>query len=132
MVLTINGNDYTVKFGIGFVRELDEKYFVKNAAGTKFGAGLETKIPMLLTGDAVTLSEFIYTGTCAEEKRPSQKEVDDYVDQVEDIEKLFDEVAEELKKHNATKKQMMNFLKALEKQEAILEKQKTPQKPTKK
>lgn len=103
MVLTINGTDYVEKFGVGFVRELDEKYFVKSQSGVKFGTGLETKIPMLLTGDAVTLSEFLYLGTCTEDKRPTQKDIDDYIDNAEDIEGLFDEVLSELKKHNATK-----------------------------
>ena len=36
MVLNINGNDYEVHFGIGFVRKLDEKYFVTNQSGVKF------------------------------------------------------------------------------------------------
>lgn len=121
MVLTINGTDYTEKFGIGFVRELDEKYFVKSQSGVKFGTGLETKIPMLLTNDVVTLSEFLYLGTCAEEKRPTQKEVDNYVDNVEDIEAVFDEVLSELKKHNATKLLTKKFEEKLSKQKAALE-----------
>ena len=98
MVLNINGNDYEVHFGIGFVRKLDEKYFVTNQSGVKFGTGLETKIPMLLANDAVTLSEFLYEGTCTEKKRPTQKDVDMYIDQAEDIDVLFEEVIEELKK----------------------------------
>ncbi|WP_418471725.1 tail assembly chaperone [Eubacterium sp.] len=85
MVLNINGNDYEVHFGIGFVRKLDEKYFVTNQSGVKFGTGLETKIPMLLANDTVTLSEFLYEGTCTEKKRPTQKDVDMYIDQAEDI-----------------------------------------------
>lgn len=116
MLVTINGTEYTVKFGIAFIRQLDEKYFVKNQSGVKFGTGLETKVPMLLTGDAVTLSEFIYMGTCTDEKRPSQKEVDNYVDEAEDIEELFDTVVDELKKHNATRLKMKELLEALEKQ----------------
>lgn len=123
MVITINGTDYKVRFGIGFVRALDEKYYVKNNSGTKFGSGLETKIPMLLANDVVTLSEFIYLGTCTDEKRPTQKEVDEYVDSTEDIEKLFEEVAEELKKHNATKLRMRYFTKILEAQKEAAKKE---------
>lgn len=122
MVITINGNDYKINFGIAFIRKLDEKYFVKNQAGVKFGTGLETKIPMLLTNDVLTLSEFLYTGTCTEEKRPTQKEIDQYVDEVEDIEALFDEVVDELKKHNATKLKMKEITEMLEKQEKMMKK----------
>ncbi len=60
----------------------------------------------MLTYDPITLSEFLYLGTCTEKKRPSQMDVDAYVDQVEDIDALFDEVIQELKKQNATKKKM--------------------------
>lgn len=120
MVLTINGMDYAVRFGVGFVRKLDEKYFVQNKAGAKFGVGLETKIPMLLTKDAVTLSEFLYEGTCAEEKRPTQEEIDAYIDNAQDVDKLFGEVVGELKKHNATKMKMMEFDEALKAQEAAV------------
>lgn len=122
MVITINGNDYKINFGIAFIRKLDEKYFVKNQSGVKFGTGLETKIPMLLTNDVLTLSEFLYTGTCTEEKRPTQKEIDQYVDEVEDIEALFDEVVDELKKHNATKLKMKEITEMLEKQEKMMKK----------
>lgn len=122
MLVTINGTEYTVKFGIAFIRQLDEKYFVKNQSGVKFGTGLETKVPMLLTGDAVTLSEFVYMGTCTDEKRPSQKEVDNYVDEAEDIEELFDTVVDELKKHNATRLKMKELLEALEKQPGVAKK----------
>ena len=58
---------------------------------------------MLLDNDAVTLAEFLYEGTCAEKKRPTLKEVDAYIDQVDDIDALYEEVIDELKKHNATR-----------------------------
>lgn len=122
MVITINGNDYGVKFGVAFVRQLDEKYFVKSQSGVKFGTGLETKVPMLLTGDAITLSEFLYLGTCTEAKRPTQKEVDNYVDEAEDIEGLFDTVVDELKKHNATRLKMQELTEALDKQAKVAKK----------
>lgn len=107
MVINIKNNDYEVRFGIAFVRALDEKYYYEQSGlGTKFGTGMETLIPRLLLYDPVALSEFLYFGTCTEKKRPSQMDVDAYVDQVEDIDALFDEVIQELKKQNATKKKM--------------------------
>ena len=38
-----------------------------------------------------------------EKERPTVQEIDDYIDSVEDIEGLFDEVVSELKKSNACK-----------------------------
>lgn len=120
MVITINGTDHEVNFGIGFLRELDKKYFTQNKTGVKFGMGAEVKIPMLLAKDVVTLSEILYTGTYADKKRPTQDKIDEYIDQAEDIEALFDEVISELKKHNATKLRMKEFQELLEKQEKTL------------
>lgn len=120
MVLTIDGHDYNVKFGIGFLRELDKKYFTETQSGIKFGMGAETKIPMILTNDVITLAEFLYVGTCTEEKRPTQAQIDSFIDETEDIEALFKEVVEELKKQNATKLTIGELEKNLKKQEEAL------------
>ena len=121
MVLTINGVDYNVKFGVGFVRELDKKYYTENKTKTvKYGLGIETQVPMLLTGDPVVLAEFIYTGTCAEDKRPSQTEVDDFIDTVDDIEELFDSVVEELKRSNATRVKVGELESALKREDELI------------
>ena len=130
MIITINGIDYRVKFGIGFVRELDKKYYTENHAKTiKFGIGIETQIPLLLIGDVVSLAEFLYLGTCTEEKRPSMEEVDAYIDTHDDIEGLFDTVIEELKKSNATRIKVGELAaslkeadKTFKKKSAVLEK----------
>lgn len=137
MILAINGIDYRVKFGVGFIRELDKKYYTENKTGTvKYGLGIETQVPLLLTNDIVTLAEFLYLGTCAEEKRPTQKEIDDYIDNAEDIEALFAEVIEELRKSNATRikvGELTESLKAKDQEITEAEKRKeTLQKSTKK
>ncbi len=117
MLLKIKGEEYRVSFGVGFVRELDKKYYVQNNTSVKYGLGIETQIPLLLTGDPVTLSEFLYVGTCAEEKRPIPADVDAFIDEVEDVEALFDEVIEELKKSNATKVKVGKLQNSLKEQE---------------
>lgn len=102
MVLTINEKEYNIKFGVKFVRKMDEKYYI-SSDGVKYGMALEKKLPTLFSGDAVTLSEVIYEGTCAEPKRPTKDEIDNFIDEHDDIEGLFEEVLEELKNSNATK-----------------------------
>lgn len=122
MTITINETDYEVIFGMAFVRALDEKYYVATNNGAKFGAGLETTLPFLLSGDMVTLSDYLYLGTGTEKKRPTQKEIDGYIDQVEDIDALFEEVIQALKKQNATKKKMLAMTSAIEAEEKELQK----------
>jgi len=113
MQLTINGKEYDLNFGIGFLRELDKKYFIERN-GAKFGNSMEMKIPMLLAKDTVTLADVLYVATCALKKRPSQIDIDAFIDSVEDIEAIFDEVIEELKKSNATKSQVAKLLTFLQ------------------
>lgn len=117
MLLKIKNEEYRVKFGVGFVRELDKKYYAQNNTSVKYGLGIETQVPILLTGDPVTLSEFLYVGTYAEEKRPAQADIDGFIDEVEDVEALFDEVIEELKRSNATRVKVGKLQNSLKEQE---------------
>lgn len=112
MVIKINEKEYGVCFGIGFLRELDEKYYYSKN-GMKFGASLELKIPLVLAGDTVTLSDILYAGTCTEKSRPEQKDIDSFIDSIEDLDSFFDEVIEELKKSNATRVQVTRIHEAI-------------------
>lgn len=117
MTVKINGKEYKLIFGVGFVRALDEKYYIENTAGVRFGVGLSQKIPALLTKSAVVLSELIYEGTCTEDVRPTQKEVDAFVDNYGDLEPLFDEVLDALKKSNVTGRETKVMADAVEMEE---------------
>lgn len=115
MVLTIGDKEYEVNFGIRFVRELDKKYFTTDANGVKWGMGLEIMLPqILMANDALILSEVLYMGTCTLKCRPTPADVDTFIDECEDIEALFDEVIEELKKQNATKTKLTEIEKIIE------------------
>ncbi len=114
MTLDINGKVCELNFGIGFIRDLDKKYFVQSKSGMKFGNGLEIKIPLLLVGDVVTLAEFIHMGTSRMDKhRPNMQEIDDFIDGAEDIDAVFSEVIDELKKSNACKRKLQEMEKEL-------------------
>ncbi len=102
MELTIKGTDYTIKFGTKFVRVMDEK-FTMNRDGMTFGAGLESTVGFLFSKKITTLADYIYYGTVTEKKRPSLNDVEDFLDDAEDIEAIFDEVIAELESSNASK-----------------------------
>ncbi len=103
MQLTINEKTVNVRFGVGFVRELDKK-FPLEAKGVKLGMSLSMKIPEILGGDVASLSDVIYAGTVLEKERPSQQEIDEFIDSHSNIETLFDEVLKELEESNAGKR----------------------------
>lgn len=123
MVLEIKGKEYNVHFGLRFVRALDEKHYQQSGVN-KFGIGLQVIVSELYDRNATTLSDVLYLGTITEKSRPGDKQVDEYVETHENIEKLFEEVLEELKKGNATKLKVLELVAELEENLAKLEEQK--------
>jgi len=104
MQLRLNENKTVeVKFGVGFVRELDKNHPLE-AKGIKLGMSLSMKIPEILGGDVASLSDVLYAGTFLEKERPTQTEIDNFIDEHEDIETLFDEVIKALEESNAGKR----------------------------
>lgn len=101
MVVKINGKEHEVRFGLKFVAELDKAYDKSGNAG--YGVGLSYAVPLLLSGDMRTLSEVLHLSFCTEKAAPSKDDVDYYIETVEDIEGLLEEVLTELKNANATK-----------------------------
>lgn len=116
MIIEIKDKEYEVHFGIAFVRAVDEKYST-GAGNVKYGTGVETYVGKLMTGDVVALADIIFAGTASEKVRPTQKLIDQYIDEVEDIDALFTEVLDELKKQNATKKRALAAASAVEAQQ---------------
>lgn len=100
MHLKIGDKDYVFKFGIGFIRELDK---VKGADlnGAKFGFGLEIACSELVSFNVATLSTILYCACVG--KVLSLVELDNFVEDCEDIENLFNMVFSELEQSNAGK-----------------------------
>ncbi len=122
MELTINEKVYNFKFGIGFVRYLDGKSSIEQD-GVQFGIGLETLIPNLITGNAVVLSECLFVANKTEKPRITQEQLDNYIENEEtDVETLFDEVLDELKKSNATKLKTKALMQEVEEREQQMKK----------
>ncbi|EFY03418.1 tail assembly chaperone [Streptococcus dysgalactiae] len=102
MQLEIKGKTHNVKFGTRFVAEMDKNH-VTEREGMKFGTGLQSTVPFLFERNVVTLAEIIHVGTITESPRPSLNDIYDYIDEVDDIEKLFNDVLDELRRSNASK-----------------------------
>lgn len=120
MKLKIKGKDYSFKFGTKFVRELDKAMpFIEG--GMEFGMGLTAKVlPELRSYNVNTLSRVLEIANRTEDESITLDELDDYIDEVKDIEKLFDDVFKELSESNAGKLAVQNLnqkLKEAEKQQ---------------
>lgn len=110
MELTINGKKYQFYFGVGFVRQLDQRYGMQNNAGFSLGMGLTKALPALELYDTATLAEVL---ECAAEPSISLHDIDSYLDAPDtDIEKVFKDVSKDLSKANAVKLAAKNLKNA--------------------
>lgn len=102
MQLTINGKEYELNFGVRFVRELDNTIGA-SIKGINFGMGVAKALVGLGSYDSAVLSDVIYAATAASKKRPTSKEVDDFIDSNTDLDSLFKQVKDEMNSANAVK-----------------------------
>ena len=109
MQIKINNKQVDLKFGVKFVRELD-KVAGLDLNGASFGMGLTKSIPSLSTADPAVLADVIYSAASTNKAfRPSQDDVDDFIDNYEDdLEKLFDDVIKAMSQANAIKVALKN------------------------
>lgn len=117
--LTINGTVYQFKFGMGFLREIN-KTLSKQMDGIpneKQNIGLRYKIGGIVDGDVEALVEVLDIANKTEQPRVSRAMLDSYIDnECTDIDQLFEDVLDFLKKTNATKKTTMELLEMVEKE----------------
>lgn len=97
MELTINNKKVELKFGVRFLRELDKIASVENS-GIKFGMGLSRSILGLRAYDAAVLADVLYAASYG---KVGQATIDNYLDNCEDLEKVFDDVMKEISESNA-------------------------------
>lgn len=117
MNLEINGTDYEIKFGLGFLREIN-KGRESTSNNVDIRLGVENAVSALYTGDYLPLADLIKAGTITESKKPKDKEIDDFLLEV-DLEELADDFLEELRTQSATKKKTERVLKSIQEAEEI-------------
>jgi len=117
MELVIDKKTYGFKFGTKFIREIDKQMPVKQE-NMEFGLGLNAKIlPELSSGNVNTLSRILELANRTEDERVTLDQLDDYIDDVEDIEGLFDQVLKAIAESNAGKLASKNFKQRMSKVE---------------
>lgn len=100
--LEIAGKNVELKFGLGFIRSFDNKYQVTQN-GLKFGQGIDMVASLLLNGDPLILIDIIKAGTEYSNNKPTVKEIEEFIENQEDLEWLFDGFLEKLSTNALTK-----------------------------
>ena len=119
MELTINGNVFAFNFGMGFLREINKTVTapVDGMKNVEQNIGLRYKVLNLLDYDLEALVEVLFAANKGQSPRVTRDAIDNYIDnECEDIDALFAEVLDFLKRANATKKATAAVIEAAEKE----------------
>ena len=119
--LTINEVVYQFNFGMGFMREINKKIStpVDGLKDVKKNIGLRYLIASIIDGDLEALVEILDCANKGQNPRVTRQLLDSYIDDdATDIDALFDQVLDFLKKTNATKQTVDDLLKAIEEEKA--------------
>lgn len=119
MELTINGQVYEFNFGMGFLREVNKKATaqVDGVKGAERNLGLRMAVAGIVDGDVESLVDVLDLANKGRDPRATKTVLDSYIDDPDtDIDKLFEDVMDFLKKTNATRKTTVAFLEEVEEQ----------------
>lgn len=118
--LTIKGVVYQFNFGMGFLREINKTIAtgVDGVKDVKKNIGLRYTIALMMDGDVEALVDILDYANKAYNPRVTRNELDSYIESVENLDKLFEDVLDFLRKANATKKTVVSLEEAIEKEKA--------------
>ncbi|WP_300630720.1 tail assembly chaperone [uncultured Thomasclavelia sp.] len=113
--LTINDQVYEFKAGIGFLRDVNKKVQQKiDGTNRVKDMGLQYLVAGIIDGDIEDLIDALDLMNKGCEPRLTRKQIERYIEEVEDIEKLFDTVLGFLKNANVSKRITKDLLKRVE------------------
>lgn len=108
MELEFNNKTYKFVFGLGFLKAVNRANKI-NANGLQLNAGLEAIAANLMNGDIETLITVLRTANETEAPRMNEKAIAGYIEE-NGADDLFDEVFDELKKSEFTKKKVEKIM----------------------
>lgn len=118
--LTINNAVYQFKFGMGFLKEINKVYQkpIDGVPNAKENVGLQMHVAGLHGGGCEYLVEVLDAANKGQNPRVTRALLEQYIDECEDIDQLFEDVLLGLKSSNATKTVACKMLEELVKAEA--------------
>lgn len=101
--LEINDTVYQFNFGVGFLREINKLSKITKDGISK-DIGLQLKVGGLVEGDVLDLVDVLDVANKGQSPRLSKKLLGAFIDDPDtDIDQIFEDVLDFLKKSNATK-----------------------------
>lgn len=117
--IEINGTSYPVKFGMNFIREMNQRVTVSMDAwgGKEENVGLNYYIAKLMDGDLEALQQILFVANKTETPKLNISILNDWFeDENTDIDEVLKRVTDFLSEANCTKKAYRTIKKAVEEQ----------------
>lgn len=114
MELTIGNQVYEFKAGIGFMREANKRVVEKiDNTDTYRGVGLTYLVAGIIDGDIDDLVDALDLMNKGMKPRVTRAQLEDYVEDVEDIDKLFEDVLDFFANANVSKRIVKNLMERI-------------------
>lgn len=115
MEIEVNGEIYKLVAGFGFLHEVNKKLAVDvKSAGTKKEIGLKYMVASIIDGDIDALVDCIFYMNSGQTPRLKKQQIESYLEDVEDIDKVFDDVINFLSHANVCRKEVMQLMSVQE------------------
>lgn len=107
MEIEVNGEIYQLVAGFGFLHEVNKKVTVDVPnTGKKKEVGLKFMVASIIDGDIDALADCIFYMNVGQTPRLKKADVENYLEDVDDIDKVFEDVINFLSQANACKKEV--------------------------
>lgn len=107
MEIEVNGEIYKLVAGFGFLHEVNKKVTVDVPnTGKKKEVGLKFMVASIIEGDIDALVDCIFYMNSGQSPRLKKAQIESYLEDVEDIDKVFEDVINFLSQANACKKEV--------------------------
>lgn len=107
MEIEVNGEIFQLVAGFGFLHEVNKKVTVDVPnTGKKKEVGLKFMVASIIDGDIDALADCIFYMNIGQTPRLKKADVENYLEDVDDIDKVFEDVINFLSQANACKKEV--------------------------
>nr|DAQ51331.1 MAG TPA: tail assembly chaperone [Caudoviricetes sp.] len=115
MEIEVNGEIYQLVAGFGFLHEVNKKVAIDvQSTGTKKEVGLKYMAASIVDGDIDALVDCIFYMNSGQSPRLKKAQIESYLEDVEDIDKVFEDVINFLSHANVCKKEVMQLMSVQE------------------
>ena len=118
MEIEVNGETYQLVAGFVFLHEVNKRVTVDvPKTKNKKEVGLKFMVASIMDGDIDALVDCIFCMNIGQTPRLKKTDIERYLEDVEDIDKVFEDVINFLSQANACKKEVKSLMTSMQKEE---------------